>query len=50
VGAVQPWARRIVGVTRALGGAPEASVILQDWRTDVSRAAFATGDRIGAFE
>lgn len=50
VGAVQPWARRIVGVTRALGGAPEASVIHQDWRTDVSRAAFANGVLIGAFE
>ncbi|PYM18740.1 MAG: hypothetical protein DMD81_05285 [Candidatus Rokuibacteriota bacterium] len=43
VGAVQPWARRIVGVVRSLGGAPDASVIHQDWRTDVSRAALANG-------
>jgi 2-methylcitrate dehydratase PrpD len=50
VGAVQPWAQRIVGVVRELGGAPEASVIHQDWRTDVSRAAFANGVLIGAFE
>ena len=50
VGAIPPWAQRIVGVTRALGGASEASVIHQDWRTDVSRAAFASGVLIGAFE
>src|SRR5262249_13756879 len=50
VGAVQPWARRIIGVVRSLGGAPEASVIHQDWRTDVSRAALANGVLIGAFE
>jgi 2-methylcitrate dehydratase PrpD len=50
VGAVQPWAQRIVAVVRALGGAPEASVIHQDWRTDVSRAALANGVLIGAFE
>ncbi len=50
VGAVQPWARRILGVVRALGGAPEASVISHDWRTDVSRAALANGVLIGAFE
>jgi 2-methylcitrate dehydratase PrpD len=50
VGAVQPWAQRIVAVVRALGGPPEASVIHQDWRTDVSRAALANGVLIGAFE
>jgi 2-methylcitrate dehydratase PrpD len=50
VGAVQPWARRIVAVVRALGGTPEASVIHEDWRTDVSRAALANGVLIGAFE
>jgi 2-methylcitrate dehydratase PrpD len=50
VGAVQPWARRIVAVARALGGAPEASVIHHDWRTDVSRAAFVNGVLVGAFE
>ncbi len=50
VGAVQPWAQRIVSVVRALGGPGEASVIHQDWRTDVSRAALANGVLIGAFE
>jgi 2-methylcitrate dehydratase PrpD len=50
VGAVQPWAQRIVAVVRALGGTPEASVIHQNWRTDVSRAALANGVLIGAFE
>src|SRR5439155_19688509 len=50
VGAVQPWAQRIVGVVRSLGGAAEASVIHQEWRTDVSRAALANGVLIGAFE
>src|SRR5262245_4154118 len=50
VGTRQPWARRIVAVCRALGGTPEASVIHEDWRTDVGRAAFANGVLIGAFE
>jgi 2-methylcitrate dehydratase PrpD len=50
VGALQPWARRIVAVVRALGGVPEASVIHADWRTDVARAALANGVLIGAFE
>jgi 2-methylcitrate dehydratase PrpD len=50
VGAVQPWAQRIVAVVRALGGPPDATVIHQDWRTDVSRAALANGVLIGAFE
>jgi 2-methylcitrate dehydratase PrpD len=50
VGTRQPWAQRIVAVGRALGGAPEASVIHLGWRTDVSRAAFANGVLIGAFE
>src|SRR2546426_11234859 len=50
VGAGQPWAQRIVAVVRALGGTPEASVIHQDCRTDVSRAALANGVLIGAFE
>lgn len=50
VGAVQPWAERIVAVVRALGGTPEASVIHQGWRTNVSRAALANGVLIGAFE
>jgi 2-methylcitrate dehydratase PrpD len=50
VGSVQPWTRRILSVVQALGGTPEASVIHQEWRTDVSRAAFANGVLIGAFE
>jgi 2-methylcitrate dehydratase PrpD len=50
VGTAQPWARRIVTVVRSLGGTPEASVIHQDWQTDVSRAALANGVLIGAFE
>src|SRR5881397_531668 len=50
VGSVQPWAQRILTVVQALGGTPEASVINQSWRTDVSRAALANGVLIGAFE
>src|SRR4029453_533344 len=50
VGSVQPWARRIVSVIQALGGSPDASALHQDWRTAVSRAAFANGVLIGAFE
>jgi 2-methylcitrate dehydratase PrpD len=50
VGTRQPWAQRIVATIRALGGTPEASVVHADWRTDVSRAAFANGVLIGAFE
>jgi len=50
VGALQPWAQRILAVIRALGGNPEASVIHQGWRTDVARAALANGVLIGAFE
>ena len=50
MGSVQPWTRRIVSVVQALGGPPDASVIHEDWRTDVSRAAFANGVLIGAFE
>jgi len=50
VGSVQPWAQRIVAVVEALGGAAEASVIHQGWRTDVARAALANGVLIGSFE
>ncbi len=50
VGSVQPWAQRILAVVQALGGTPEATVINQGWRTDVSRAALANGVLIGAFE
>ena len=50
VGTRQPWALRIVAVVKSLGGTPEASVIYQDWWTDLSRAALANGVLIGAFE
>ena len=39
-----------MALARELGGAPEATVIHQDWRIDVARAAFANGVLIGAFE
>src|SRR5262250_446322 len=35
VGALQPWAQRVVELVRALGGTPEASVIYQAWQTDI---------------
>jgi 2-methylcitrate dehydratase PrpD len=50
IGSIQPWTRRIFSVIQALGGAPEAAVIHEAWRTDVGRAAFANGVAIGAFE
>jgi len=50
VGALQPWAQRVVELVRVLGGTPEASVLHQAWQTDVSRAALANGALIGAFE
>ena len=43
VGALQPWAQRVVALVRELGGTPEASVIHQAWQTDISRAALANG-------
>jgi len=50
VGALQPWAQRVVELVRTLGGTPEASVMHQAWQTDVARAALANGALIGAFE
>src|SRR5262245_32312361 len=50
VGALQPWAQRVVELVCALGGTPEASVMHQTWQTDISRAALANGAMIGAFE
>jgi 2-methylcitrate dehydratase PrpD len=50
VGVRQPWTRRILAVVRALGGPGDATVVGQDWRADVSRAALANGALIGAFE
>jgi 2-methylcitrate dehydratase PrpD len=50
IGTVQPWARMVVTMVQELGGKPEASVINQSWRTDISRAALANGALIGAFE
>jgi 2-methylcitrate dehydratase PrpD len=50
IGTAQPWARMILELARELGGTPEASVIRQSWRADISRAALANGALIGAFE
>lgn len=50
VGTMQPWAQRAVAMVRDLGGASEASVLHQEWCTDISRAALANGFLIGAFE
>jgi 2-methylcitrate dehydratase PrpD len=47
---MQPWAQRAIDMVRELSGTPEASVIHQPWRTDISRAALANGFLIGAFE
>jgi 2-methylcitrate dehydratase PrpD len=50
VGSSMPWARQVVAMVHELGGAPEASVVNQPWKTDISRAALANGAMIGAFE
>jgi 2-methylcitrate dehydratase PrpD len=50
IGTAQPWARMVVDMVHELGGAPDATVIHQTWRTDISRAALANGALIGAFE
>ncbi len=50
IGTTQPWARMVVELVHELGGTPEASVINQSWRADISRAALANGALIGAFE
>jgi 2-methylcitrate dehydratase PrpD len=50
IGTVQPWARMVLEMVHALGGAPDATVINQTWRADISRAALANGALIGAFE
>lgn len=50
IGTAQPWAQRALDLMRELGGTAQATVIHQTWRTDVSRAAFANGVLIGAFE
>jgi 2-methylcitrate dehydratase PrpD len=50
VGSSMPWAQRVVEMVRELGGAADASVVNQPWKTDVSRAALANGALIGAFE
>jgi 2-methylcitrate dehydratase PrpD len=50
IGTAQPWARMVVELVRELGGKPEASIINQSWRTDISRSALANGALIGAFE
>ena len=50
IGTAQPWAKMVVEMVHELGGKPEASVINQSWRADISRAALANGALIGAFE
>jgi 2-methylcitrate dehydratase PrpD len=50
IGTAQPWAQMVVEMVHELSGKPEASVITQPWRTDISRAALANGALIGAFE
>ncbi len=50
VGSSLPWAQRVVEMVHELGGTPEASVVNQPWKTDISRAALANGAMIGAFE
>lgn len=50
VGTAQPWSQRALAMLQGLGGSPDATVINQSWRTDISRAAFANGVLIGAFE
>src|SRR5215510_10326768 len=50
IGTAQPWAQKVVEMVRELGGKPEASIINQSWRIDISRAALANGALIGAFE
>jgi 2-methylcitrate dehydratase PrpD len=50
IGTAQSWSQGVMAMLRALGGSPEATVINQSWRTDISRAAMANGVLIGAFE
>jgi 2-methylcitrate dehydratase PrpD len=50
IGTAQPWAQMVIALVRELGGTPEASIINQSWRSDISRAALANGALIGAFE
>ena len=50
IGTAQPWAKMVVELVHELGGKPDASIINQSWRADISRAALANGALIGAFE
>src|SRR6266545_778606 len=50
ISTAQPWARMVAELVHELGGKPQASIINQAWRTDISRAALANGALIGAFE
>ena len=50
IGSRLPWARIVLDTIRKLGGKPEASVINQAWKTDISRAALANGTMIASFE
>ncbi len=50
VGSSMRWAQQVVAMLHELGGTGEVCVVNQPWKTDVSRAAFANGAMIGAFE
>jgi 2-methylcitrate dehydratase PrpD len=50
IGSLLPWAKTVLELVHELGGSPEATVINQSWKTDVSRAALANGTMIGSFE
>jgi 2-methylcitrate dehydratase PrpD len=50
IGSIQPSAKLVIEMVRGLGGKPEATVINQSWKSDISRAALANGTMIGSFE
>jgi len=50
IGSLLPWAKTVLELVHELGGNPEASVVNQSWKTDISRAALANGTLIGSFE
>jgi 2-methylcitrate dehydratase PrpD len=50
IGSLLPWAKTVLELVHELGGSPEATVINQSWKTDISRAALANGTMIGSFE
>ena len=50
IGSSLPWAQRVVEMAGELGGEPQATVVNQSRKLDMSRAALANGAMIGAFE